>query len=58
MLELIAQGHANPTIAGLLFLTPRTVETHVGNIFNKLGLPPDPGHDRRVLAVLACLRGH
>jgi DNA-binding SARP family transcriptional activator/DNA-binding CsgD family transcriptional regulator len=36
--RLIAQGRSNREIAGLLGLSPRTVETHVGRILRKLGL--------------------
>ena len=39
-----------------LFVTERTVEAHVKQIFLKLGLSTDPGSHRRVLAVLAHLR--
>jgi DNA-binding NarL/FixJ family response regulator len=55
VLEVMAQGHTNATIAELLFITERAVSKHIGSIFTKLGLPPtDPGH-RRVLAVLTWL---
>src|SRR4029450_10829673 len=40
VLELMAQGHTNATIAELLFITERAVSKHIGGIFTKLGLPP------------------
>lgn len=55
VLELMAQGHTNATIAELLFITERAVSKHIGSIFTKLDLPPtDAGH-RRVQAVLLWL---
>ena len=36
VLDLIAQGHNNDTIARTLFLSPKTVRNHVSNIFTKL----------------------
>ena len=37
-------------------MTPKTVETHIGQIFLKLGLREAEGEDRRVAAVLAYLQ--
>jgi DNA-binding NarL/FixJ family response regulator len=56
VLALMAEGHSNQAIAEKLFLGSKTVETHVGRIFMKLGLEPATGIQRRVLAVLAYLR--
>ena len=56
VLALMAEGRTNAGIARHLWLTERTVETHVSSILGKLRLAPsDDGH-RRVLAVLAYLR--
>jgi serine/threonine-protein kinase len=57
ILALIAQGNSNSRICALLHLSPRTVETHVRNLFTHLGLAESPECNRRVLAVLAYLRG-
>ena len=56
VLELVAEGHSNDEIAQRLAVTARTVETHTGRIFSKLGLEADAATHRRVLAVLADLR--
>src|SRR5207249_4550625 len=57
ILQLMAEGRSNQAICESLFLSPKTVETHVGSIFSKLGLLPAADDHRRVLAVLRFLRG-
>jgi DNA-binding NarL/FixJ family response regulator len=56
VLALMAEGRTNQAIAERLFITERTVEKHVRNIFAKLRLPADREAHRRVLAVVAYLR--
>jgi DNA-binding NarL/FixJ family response regulator len=58
VLALMAEGLTNLGIGRRLFLTDRTVETHVGSILAKLGLLTNDEQHRRVLAVLAYLGGH
>ena len=57
VLALIAEGRSNQAISDRLFLAPKTVEAHIANIYSKLELLPAPDDHRRVLAVLAHLRG-
>ncbi|WP_157018805.1 LuxR C-terminal-related transcriptional regulator [Cryptosporangium arvum] len=56
VLELVAEGHSNATIARRLFLSEAAVGKHVGNVLTKLDLPPATDGNRRVLAVLTWLR--
>jgi serine/threonine-protein kinase len=56
VLALMAEGLTDRGIAARLWLTPRTVETHVRHILQKLGIPADTAVNRRVHAVLAYLR--
>jgi DNA-binding NarL/FixJ family response regulator len=56
VLSLVAEGLSNRAIASRLFVTERTVEAHVKQVFQKLRLAVNPDSHRRVLAVLACLR--
>ena len=53
----MAQGHSNSLICELLHLSQRTVESHVRSIFARLGLAESPDSSRRVLAVLAYIKG-
>jgi DNA-binding NarL/FixJ family response regulator len=55
LLALMAEGHSNTAIAQRLVVSASTVEKHIGNVFTKLGLPPDDSVHRRVRAVLAFL---
>jgi DNA-binding NarL/FixJ family response regulator len=57
VLGLMAEGKTNAGIARQLWLTEKTVETHVSSILGKLGLPHDGDTHRRVLAVVSYLRG-
>jgi DNA-binding NarL/FixJ family response regulator len=56
VLKLMAEGRSNAAIASQLYLSTKTIETHVNAIFIKLGLTATPDDNRRVLAVLQYLR--
>ena len=52
VLALMADGRSNRAIGEHLSVELKTVETHVGRVFTKLGLTEDRHENRRVLAVL------
>jgi serine/threonine-protein kinase len=56
VLARMAEGRSNHAIASQLHMSAKTVETHIGSMLAKLGLPPAPEDHRRVLAVLTYLR--
>jgi DNA-binding NarL/FixJ family response regulator len=57
VLALMAEGRSNAAIAATLVVSDAAVAKHVGSIFTKLDLPVADTDHRRVLAVLAYLRG-
>jgi DNA-binding NarL/FixJ family response regulator len=57
VLGLMAEGRSNGGIAREMVVTEGAVEKHISSILGKLGLPPSDDDHRRVLAVLAYLRG-
>jgi DNA-binding NarL/FixJ family response regulator len=58
VLRLMAEGRSNRSICEQLYVSPKTVETHIRNVFIKLGLGPTVDEDRRVMAVLRYLRAN
>lgn len=57
VLELLAAGLSNAAIARRRFVGERTVETHVRQIFHKLGLADGADVNRRVIAARMFLTG-
>jgi DNA-binding NarL/FixJ family response regulator len=57
VLAHMAEGRSNAAIARRLRLAEKTVESHIATLLNKLDLEPTRDDNRRVLAVLAWLRG-
>jgi DNA-binding NarL/FixJ family response regulator len=55
ILALMAEGRSNAGISARLWLSPKTVETHIRSAFGKLGITASPDDNRRVLAVLTFL---
>ena len=55
VLEVMATGRNNATIATTLFMSDRAVEKHIGSLFQKLQLTDEHEVNRRVMAVLAYL---
>jgi len=56
ILALMAEGRSNQGICQTLWLSPKTVETHIRGAFAKLGIKEASEDNRRVLAVLTYLR--
>jgi DNA-binding NarL/FixJ family response regulator len=56
VLAHVAEGLSNKGIAVRLGITERTVEAHITQTFDKLGLPEDTRSHRRVMATLTYLR--
>lgn len=58
VLQYMAEGRSNAGIAGIMYISDKTVEAYVARIFSKLNLTGTGDTNRRVLAVLAWLRTH
>ncbi|MGW3269517.1 response regulator transcription factor [Streptomyces sp. NPDC001056] len=57
VLASMAEGHSNASIARTLRISESAVAKHIAAIFGKLHLEPSPEVNRRVMAVLAYLKG-
>lgn len=55
VLALLAEGLTDRGIGEHLWVTRKTVETHIRHILTKLNVPNGPQHNRRVLAAVAYL---
>jgi DNA-binding CsgD family transcriptional regulator len=55
VLAVMAEGRSDQAISERLYLSPKTVEAYVRDVFTRLGLHPGADDNRRVLAVLAFL---
>ncbi len=56
VLARMAEGRSNDAISAELSISPKTLETHIGTIYSKLGLEPSATDHRRILAVLRYLQ--
>jgi len=56
VLAAMAEGRSNAAISAHLHMGPKTVESHVRSILQKLDIPDEPAHNRRVVAVLRYLQ--
>lgn len=56
VLALVAEGLSNTAIAGRVHLSPKTIESNISTIFERLELPAGTGSNRRVLATVEYLR--
>jgi DNA-binding NarL/FixJ family response regulator len=56
ILALLAEGLSDKGIAERLWVTPKTVESHIRHILQKLNVPTNAASNRRVHAVLTYLR--
>ncbi|MEU6087444.1 response regulator transcription factor [Streptomyces sp. NPDC047085] len=57
VLALMAEGRSNTAVATALHISESAVAKHIASLFGKLGIEQSPEDNRRVLAVLAYLKG-